>query len=183
MIPQTILDHWFSPKTQPWWFAKSDTFDAEIRARFADIWRQMAVGELSHWRTTTCGRLAEIITLDQFSRNLHRGSPLAFAQDGMSLVLAQEAIKQPDFPALRPAQAPIHPPIADAQRKRRSSTLPPWISSLATQSRTSSNLSANTKPSSIASAATRTVTPSLAEPVAWKRPPSCKSLIHPSNLS
>lgn len=35
MNPQTILDHWFSPETQPWWFAKSDAFDADIRARFA----------------------------------------------------------------------------------------------------------------------------------------------------
>ena len=100
MTPQTILDHWFSPETQPWWFAKSDAFDADIRARFADIWRQAAAGELSHWRATTHGRLAEIIILDQYSRNLHRGSPLAFAQDGMALVLAQEAIKQPDFPEL-----------------------------------------------------------------------------------
>lgn len=100
MTPKTILDHWFSPKTQPWWFAKSDAFDADIRARFADIWRQAAAGELSHWRASTRGRLAEIIILDQYSRNLHRGSPLAFAQDGMALVLAQEAIKQPDFPTL-----------------------------------------------------------------------------------
>ena len=104
MNPQTILDHWFSPETQPWWFAKSDAFDADIRARFADIWRQAAAGELSHWRETTRGRLAEIIVLDQYSRNLHRGSPLAFAQDGMALILAQEIQRQSDFAALSPTE-------------------------------------------------------------------------------
>ena len=79
---------------------KSDTFDANICPGFADIWRQMAAGELSLWCASTRGRLAEIIILDQYSRNLHRGSPFAFAQDGMELVLAQEVIKQPDFPTL-----------------------------------------------------------------------------------
>ena len=100
MTPQTILDHWFSLVIQPWWFMKSDTFDANICTRFADIWRQVAAGELSLWCASTRGRLAEIIILDQYSRNLHRGSPLAFAQDGMELVLEQEVIKQPDFPTL-----------------------------------------------------------------------------------
>ena len=100
MTPQTILDHWFSPESGPWWFAKSDTFDADIRARFAGIWQQAAAGELSHWRETTRGRLAEIIILDQFSRNLFRNSPQAFACDAMAQVLAQEAAKQPGFAEL-----------------------------------------------------------------------------------
>ena len=104
MTPQTILDYWFSPESQPWWFAKSDAFDAGIRARFAGIWQQAAAGELSHWRKTTRGRLAEIIILDQFSRNLHRNSPLAFAQDGMALILAQEIQRQNDFAALSPTE-------------------------------------------------------------------------------
>lgn len=38
MTPQTILDYWFSPESQPWWFMKSDTFDANICTRSADIW-------------------------------------------------------------------------------------------------------------------------------------------------
>jgi uncharacterized protein (DUF924 family) len=51
------------------------------------------LGELSAWRDTPHGRLAEIIVLDQFSRNLFRDSPKAFAQDGMALALAQEAVR------------------------------------------------------------------------------------------
>lgn len=97
MNAQQILDFWFSPESEPYWFAKSDAFDAQIRTQFLPLWQQAAAGELYAWRDTLAGRLAEIIILDQFSRNLHRGSPLAFAQDGMALLLAQEAIKQKDF--------------------------------------------------------------------------------------
>src|SRR5690606_19138339 len=53
---------------------------------------RVALGEAWAWRQTPEGRLAEIIVLDQFSRQLHRGSPEAFAQDKMAVALAQEAI-------------------------------------------------------------------------------------------
>ena len=94
MNAQQILDFWFSPETEPYWFAKSDAFDAKIHAQFLAVWQQAAAGELYHWRDNLPGRLAEIIILDQFSRNLYRDNPLAFAQDGMALILAQEAIQQ-----------------------------------------------------------------------------------------
>ena len=97
MTPQTVLDFWFAEENRPFLFAKNDGFDAEIRARFFDVWQQAARGELAHWRDTLQGRLAEIILLDQFSRNLFRNSPQAFAQDLAALVLAQEAVRQPSF--------------------------------------------------------------------------------------
>lgn len=97
MTPQTVLDFWFSAANRPFWFQKSDEFDAQIRVRFAAVWQQAAQGELYGWRDSLHGRLAEIIVLDQFSRNLHRDSPLAFAQDGMAVVLAQEAVRQAGF--------------------------------------------------------------------------------------
>ena len=97
MNAQQLLDFWFSPETEPYWFAKSDAFDAKIHAQFLAVWQQAAAGELYHWRDNLPGRLAEIIILDQFSRNLYRDNPLAFAQDGMALILAQEAIQQKDF--------------------------------------------------------------------------------------
>lgn len=75
MIPQTVLDFWFAEENRPFLFAKNDEFDAKIRARFFDVWQQAARGELAHWRDTLQGRLAEIILLDQFSRNLFRNSP------------------------------------------------------------------------------------------------------------
>ena len=100
MTPQTVLDFWFAEENRPFLFAKNDEFDAKIRARFFDVWQQAARGELAHWRDTLQGRLAEIILLDQFSRNLFRNSPQAFAQDLAALIRAQEAVRQPGFAAL-----------------------------------------------------------------------------------
>ncbi|ASK27550.1 DUF924 family protein [Neisseria chenwenguii] len=97
MTPNQVLNFWFAESSRPFWFAKSDEFDAQIRVQFFNAWQQAARGELAAWRDTLQGRLAEIILLDQFSRNLWRGSAQAFAQDGMALVLAQEAVKQADF--------------------------------------------------------------------------------------
>lgn len=74
-----------------WWLA-DPTFDAKVRDRFLATHQQAVHGELSGWRTESKGRLAEIIVLDQFSRNLFRNTPLAFAQDLAALVLAQEAV-------------------------------------------------------------------------------------------
>ncbi len=68
------------------------TFNALIKERFSAIHEQVARGEKSDWRKTIHGRLAEIIVLDQFSRNLFREQPQSFAYNGMALVLAQEAM-------------------------------------------------------------------------------------------
>lgn len=94
---QEILRFWFDETAPERWFCANERFDEQIRGRFVD-WHQAAVrGELADWRTSASGRLAEIIVLDQFSRNLFRNSPLSFAADGIALVLAQELVKQPDF--------------------------------------------------------------------------------------
>jgi len=89
---QEILDFWFNPEHQSLWFSKSYTFDQKIRQNFSKVHAQAVQAELWSWRKTADGRLAEIIVLDQFSRNLYRDQPLAFAQDGLALALAQEAI-------------------------------------------------------------------------------------------
>ncbi|WP_180170918.1 DUF924 family protein [Acinetobacter sp. YH12027] len=91
---QDILEFWFNPENQPNWFAKSNNFDVLIEKKFKDIHQAASQAELWQWRTTAEGRLAEIIVLDQFSRNLFRDSSLAFAQDALALALAQEAIAQ-----------------------------------------------------------------------------------------
>lgn len=104
MTPQTVLDFWFDEANQPFHFKKSDAFDAEIRRRFGELWQQAAYSELNGWRATLHGRLAEIIVLDQFSRNLHRNSPLAFAQDNMAVALAQEAVRQSGFADMTPSE-------------------------------------------------------------------------------
>lgn len=90
--PGAVLDFWFRESTPAQWFASDPSFDAEIRARFADTLGRALRGELSAWRATPRGRLAEVLVLDQFTRNLGRGSSAAFAGDGVALVLAQEAV-------------------------------------------------------------------------------------------
>ena len=80
------------PEHTDFWYAKDLAFDQLIRTRFEAIHRQACAVELWSWRHTPEGRLAEIIVLDQFSRNLYRDNASAFAQDPLALGLAQEAI-------------------------------------------------------------------------------------------
>lgn len=89
---QGVLDFWFREIDPVQWWRVDPAFDALIRERFMVLHAHAARGELFGWRGTAQGRLAEIIVLDQFSRNMFRGTPAAFAQDGMALVLAQEAV-------------------------------------------------------------------------------------------
>ena len=89
---QEIIQFWYQELTQRQWFMKDLSVDQLIDQRFRTLNQQAQAGELFAWRHEPMGRLAEIIVLDQFSRNLYRDSGLAFAGDGMALILAQEAI-------------------------------------------------------------------------------------------
>ena len=91
-IPQPILHFWFTELTPKQHFVKDAVLDANIRTRFSDTLEAAARCELFAWRATAEGRLAEIIVLDQFSRNVYRDTPRAFAQDALALVLAQELV-------------------------------------------------------------------------------------------
>ncbi|UUX33619.1 DUF924 family protein [Fundicoccus culcitae] len=99
-----VLTFWFAPEHKELQFARNDAFDAQIRDKFYDTWVAAKQGELANWRTTIQGRLAEIIVLDQFSRNLNRNSALAYAQDTLALVLSQELLRQPDYHLLSQAE-------------------------------------------------------------------------------
>jgi len=92
MNVQDIIQFWFEELTPQQWFIKDLALDKSMKMRFSDIHHSATLGELYTWRGTPEGRLAEIIILDQFSRNIHRDTPLAFAYDATALVLAQEAI-------------------------------------------------------------------------------------------
>jgi uncharacterized protein (DUF924 family) len=92
VTPQVVLDFWFTELGAEQWFAKSSILDDLIRERFLTIHKAASAGELAQWRSDAPGRLAEIIVLDQFSRNLFREQASAFAADPMALVLSQEAI-------------------------------------------------------------------------------------------
>ncbi len=89
---QQILDFCFNEAGSQKFFEKDADFDQILIERFSEVLERAAAAECYTWRTSAEGRLAEIIVLDQFSRNIYRDSPDAFAQDAMALALAQEAV-------------------------------------------------------------------------------------------
>jgi len=99
-----ILRFWFEDTPEASWWKVDPAFDALLRKRFLALLHQAAAGELHAWRDTARGRLAEVIVLDQFPRNIHRGTPLSFAHDPMALALSQEAVRSGALAALTPVQ-------------------------------------------------------------------------------
>ncbi len=87
-----VLRFWFEEIEHDQWWSADPDFDQVIWERFSAVHRAATRGELSHWRKLAAGRLAEVIALDQFSRNMYRGTARAFAADPVALVLAQEAV-------------------------------------------------------------------------------------------
>ena len=92
---QDVLDFWFLPpdnrdygQARGEWFRKDDAFDAHIRARFGTLIDAAIEGGLRAWEATPHGALARLIVLDQFTRNVYRGTPRAFAGDAQALALA-----------------------------------------------------------------------------------------------
>lgn len=102
--PETVLHFWFKELTASQHFAKDAALDAAIATRFGATLEAATRCELFAWRTTAQGRLAEIVVLDQFSRNVYRDTPRAFAHDGMALVLAQELVASGQDSSLPPSQ-------------------------------------------------------------------------------
>ncbi len=90
--PAEILAFWFDELDESDWWRKDRALDQRIAARFGATLAAAARCELWHWRTGPTGRLAEVIVLDQFSRNIHRDTAAAFANDALALALAQEAV-------------------------------------------------------------------------------------------
>ncbi|MER0328507.1 DUF924 family protein [Aeromonas veronii] len=87
---QPLLDLWFGDEADdvlwatrqaPLWWGKSSETDALLASRFGELAEAAAKGSLAHWADAPSGRLALILLLDQLPRNIHRGTPAAFAQD------------------------------------------------------------------------------------------------------
>lgn len=98
------MDFWFNEIKPAQWFKKSVSFDQEIGRRFSKIHAQANACELFSWRDSAQGRLAEIIVLDQFSRNIYRGSAASFGSDALALALAQETVALKQDQQLTPIQ-------------------------------------------------------------------------------
>ncbi len=89
---QSVLRFWFEESTPQQWFEKSDDYDRAIRDHFGALHAAAARGDHDGWAETPDGALALILVLDQFSRNLFRDDPRAFAQDAKALGIAKDAI-------------------------------------------------------------------------------------------
>jgi hypothetical protein len=93
VAPAEILAFWrdAGPKR---WYTRDDTFDAEMRRRYLGLWRKAAAGELSSWEASDDGALALVIVLDQFPRNLFRGSAETYASDALAREVALRAVER-----------------------------------------------------------------------------------------
>lgn len=122
-----ILDFWFGELDENGlpdsshsnrWFRSTRKFDQEIRRRFLSMVLFASEQGLEHWRKTPGGRLAEIILLDQFSRNIYRGGALAFEQDKQANKLCKEAMRKGSDVALLPVQRVfMYMPLQHSERK------------------------------------------------------------------
>lgn len=92
MNPNDVIKFWFEEIKPSQWFEADPELDRTIQMKFGETHACAIRGELYPWRSTPLGRLAEILVLDQFSRNIYRGYAEAYAHDQMALTLAQEMV-------------------------------------------------------------------------------------------
>lgn len=110
MTPDDILQFWFADgpdSFRPAWFQKNDDFDNDIRTRFGGLVAPARDGALDGWASTPDGSLALLIVLDQFPRNLFRGSAEAFAADAHARHIARDVLARRFDLALTPIQRPF----------------------------------------------------------------------------
>lgn len=106
---QPVLDFWFGdreppePAFQKRWFSGGADVDQQIEQRFGELHRRAVDGELAAWLEHPEGRLAKIVLVDQFSRNLYRGTARAFAWDDLAQSWALEALANSHYGALAPS--------------------------------------------------------------------------------
>ncbi|MBK9117834.1 MAG: DUF924 domain-containing protein [Betaproteobacteria bacterium] len=109
--PDAVVDFWFGAEGSPErgrareaWFRKDPAFDASIRVRFGAAVEQALAGGFEAWDATPAGALARIVLLDQFTRNVFRDTPRAFAGDARALAAAESAVARGFDRALDPVQ-------------------------------------------------------------------------------
>jgi uncharacterized protein (DUF924 family) len=106
--PDEVLAFWFEGDREAWrtaWFRRDDAFDEAIRSRFGALPAKARTGTLDAWATTPAGALALCLVLDQFPRNLHRGTAEAFACDEAARQAARAAVLRDRFDlALTPTE-------------------------------------------------------------------------------
>ncbi|MGO4438177.1 DUF924 family protein [Rhizobium sp. RAF56] len=106
-LPEEVLTFWFVECGFDDWFGGGSDLDAEIRRRFSGTHLALAFEIPDEWRASPENRLATIIVLDQFPRNIYRGTPLAFATDGLALREAKAAVAAGADQAIDPERRPF----------------------------------------------------------------------------
>lgn len=115
MTPEEIVAFWEAVGKDRWYKADPE-FDAELRQKFIGVYDTAAAGELEDWRQTATGSLALVLVLDQFSRNMFRGTPKAFAADAKALSIANGSIvKGFDKKALHELRAFFYMPFMHSE--------------------------------------------------------------------
>lgn len=108
-VAQDILAFWFGDgrtrgQSREQWFKKDAAFDEEIRTRFLAVYEQAVAGEFPHWKDHPLACLALIVALDQFPRNMFRGTRRAFEADAMARKAARFALAKEYDRTLRPVE-------------------------------------------------------------------------------
>lgn len=126
---QPLLDFWFgddaddsarAKRQSPLWWSKSHDTDALIESRFGELAEAAASGKLDAWAEVPAGRLALILLLDQLPRNIHRGTPKAFAQDAKARDLCLKGLSLGADKALSPlGQAFFYHPLEHAESREQ----------------------------------------------------------------
>lgn len=90
--PVEVLDFWLKEIGPDGWYAGGEAIDGLCRDRFGELWAVAHEGRLDHWVDGPAGSLAYLIVTDQFPRNIHRGTALAFATDARARSAARTAV-------------------------------------------------------------------------------------------
>lgn len=116
VTPDEVLGFWLDEVGPSGWYAASDALDQKIRDRFEAAWTGAMEGRHALWLTYPSGALAYIILLDQFPRNMFRGSGKAFASDRFALAAAKQAIgKNWDLKIDEPARQFFYMPLMHSE--------------------------------------------------------------------
>ena len=107
LVPQDILDFWYSEPMRKQWFAYTPQIDATIRERYEAIWEATMRGELDAWRNSPAGCLALTIIFDQLPLNMFRGSAKSFSSEHLAIEVAKHAIAQAYDQQIDPTQLPF----------------------------------------------------------------------------
>ena len=91
---EEVLRYWLHEIGPDRWYVSDAGIDAEIRDRFEGVWRRAGDGDCEHWLLTARGALALMIVLDQFPRNMFRGTAVAYRTDSRALCAAKHAIRR-----------------------------------------------------------------------------------------